>query len=213
MCCRPLVHSPQARARMKFTIAAYSVDFPNSPYGVQLKYMEQVLKALDAGGNALLEAPTGSGKTLALLCSALAWQSAKRRESYKAIAQDMFGGLHPDDGSRNRTGSNAPARKPFQIYYATRSHSQIAQVRCRFAACTESEPGNWKEASVCNRLLLVNTNPVGLYLKVVNELKRTSYRPKTAILVSGNREWHCESTQLDTSDSTILVSATPQFSV
>ena len=124
---------------MKFTIAAYSVDFPHPPYGVQLKYMEQVLKALDAGGNALLEAPTGSGKTLALLCSVLAWQNAKREGSYKAIAQDMFGGPQSNDSSRNRVGSNAPARKPFQIYYATRSHSQIAQV-CFCPGSVKGEP-------------------------------------------------------------------------
>ncbi len=43
--------------------------------------MNQIIRALQKGQNALLESPTGSGKSLALLCAAIAWQ---RHEQEKA---------------------------------------------------------------------------------------------------------------------------------
>jgi len=52
-------------------LAGFEVSFPHQPYGVQLAFMSQVIKAIDHQENALLEAPTGCGKTLSLLCSAL----------------------------------------------------------------------------------------------------------------------------------------------
>ena len=65
---------------MEYKIAGYTVQFPHQAYGVQLGFMDKVLKTLSAQQNALLEAPTGSGKTLSLLCSALAWQERLKQE-------------------------------------------------------------------------------------------------------------------------------------
>ena len=90
-------------------IAGHHLNFPFRPYGSQIIFMERNLRGLAAGTNSLLEAPTGSGKTLSLLCSTLAWQQ-KRWEA--AGAGDGAG-----DG----------ARVP-QVFYATRTHSQVAQV-------------------------------------------------------------------------------------
>ncbi|KAL0027241.1 hypothetical protein WJX77_006278 [Trebouxia sp. C0004] len=146
---------------MNYKIAAYDVDFPHKAYGVQLGFMEKVLKALDSKSNALLEAPTGSGKTLSLLCAALAWQRqqkidiAKGESEFDVKAEPGSEVDEPQEGSA--ADSLYPEAKQKQkkrctrIYYATRTHSQIAQV--------------------------------------VRELKRTSYRPKMAILAS--REHYC----------------------
>lgn len=122
---------------MNYKIAAYDVDFPHKAYGVQLGFMDKVLKALENKSNALLEAPTGSGKTLSLLCAALAWQ---RRQKIDLLSAQSGMQTNPDpdseiDESDETIGNSAQAankqkqkKRCIRIYYATRTHSQIAQV-------------------------------------------------------------------------------------
>lgn len=82
--------------------AGHAVKFPREPYREQISFMQRLISAIDKRSNALLEAPTGCGKTLAILCGVLAWA---------------------------QTQTNASCTKsPPCIYYATRTHSQIAQV-------------------------------------------------------------------------------------
>lgn len=164
---------------MNYKIAAYDVDFPHKAYGVQLGFMEKVLKALDNHSNALLEAPTGSGKTLSLLCAALAWQRQQKIDLAKGDVDTHVKG-DPDNDVEDTLQTDVsdslyPDSKPKQqkrctrLYYATRTHSQIAQV--------------------CFVVLIFTANDVDVVLRpvsicqVVRELKRTSYRPKMAILV------------------------------
>lgn len=123
---------------MNYQVAAYDVEFPHKAYGVQLVFMEKVLKALDGAANALLEAPTGSGKTLSLLCAALAWQRKKRDEANSLKEEPPVKAELSSDVDEpvniNAPDSLQPGAKPKQkrttpkIYYATRTHSQIAQV-------------------------------------------------------------------------------------
>jgi len=48
-------------------ISNVDVDFPKDPpYPCQVEYMNQCIKAISSGANALLESPTGTGKTLCL---------------------------------------------------------------------------------------------------------------------------------------------------
>ncbi|KAK9806231.1 hypothetical protein WJX72_006639 [[Myrmecia] bisecta] len=171
---------------MNYKIAGHTVEFPHRAYGVQLGFMDKVLRSLDSSTNALLEAPTGSGKTLSLLCSALAWQTKVKQDSYADMWEQQKAEAKPAEdlegfrytGGRtaaDKCQSDAPEsssaevdeeddcgevvlhrdkkrkKKTPKIYYATRTHSQIAQV--------------------------------------VRELKRTKYRPKMAILAS--REHYC----------------------
>jgi regulator of telomere elongation helicase 1 len=74
------------------------VAFPYEPYPSQTRFIDSVTRAVSHSQHALLESPTGTGKTLCLLCALLAWQHSQ-----------------PDDAR--------PA-----IYYASRTHSQLAQV-------------------------------------------------------------------------------------
>ena len=51
--------------------------------------MEQVIKAVNEGQNALLESPTGTGKTLSLLCSAMAWLNKYREANQGLITPNI----------------------------------------------------------------------------------------------------------------------------
>lgn len=67
-----------------YTMSRVKLKFPAKAYPSQVQMMNQIIRALQKGQNALLESPTGSGKSLALLCAALAWQQeeAKRAKEY-----------------------------------------------------------------------------------------------------------------------------------
>jgi Rad3-related DNA helicase len=105
------------------TVAGISVDFPKVPYDCQVKYMENVIKALNGSTNALLESPTGTGKTLCLLCATLAWQ-ASRKPSSMELAYSMNRSIDPS----NVKVPDEKKTTPYTIVYATRTHSQLAQV-------------------------------------------------------------------------------------
>jgi fanconi anemia group J protein len=130
-----------------YKIGGCDVSFPHAAYGTQLSFMGKVIQALDNKHNALLEAPTGSGKTLSLLCSSLAWQEREKRRVASLEGATGFGladaegqeslkeepsGSQPGGGflrgdlagdKQEEVKTRAP-----KIYYATRTHSQIAQV-------------------------------------------------------------------------------------
>jgi len=185
-------------AQPPIAIAGYQVSFPYKPYGTQLGFMNQFLRAVDQQGNALLEAPTGSGKTACLLASALAWQkrhieaaaAVKTRNVTRMVARARQGrsaagaaaggacgdaaaavteggedeqqpttspkgggggdGTDPlatpssdaAPGGRSEevdepggTDEDEEVPKVPKIYYATRTHSQIAQVCGSCALC------------------------------------------------------------------------------
>ncbi|UJR25139.1 hypothetical protein I4U23_006498 [Adineta vaga] len=88
-----------------YVLDGLTVLFPFEPYQCQLDYMKAVVECLTKGQNGILESPTGTGKTLSLLCASLAWL-----EQYKILNTDSNG------------------KAPVQIIYASRTHSQLAQV-------------------------------------------------------------------------------------
>lgn len=121
--------------------------FPYEPYDLQKDFMaasnspnysinsesfevceKLVIRALNKKSNAILQSPTGTGKTLCLLCATLAWLT-----NYYDV------------------NINDPKMERIQIFYTSRTHSQLKQV--------------------------------------INELKKLSYSPTTAIL--GSRDQLC----------------------
>ncbi|XP_054602371.2 regulator of telomere elongation helicase 1 isoform X2 [Nothobranchius furzeri] len=113
-----------------------TVDFPFTPYDCQKDYMTKVLECLKQSHNGVLESPTGTGKTLCLLCATLAWREhfkdaiSARKISEKLKGAEMFPntpfsswGTAATDGDKPVYYTDIP-----KIIYASRTHSQLAQV-------------------------------------------------------------------------------------
>lgn len=96
------------------------ISFPKEPYACQVDYMRCAIRALNNSQNSLLESPTGTGKTLSLLCSTLAWQlritNELRLKSMHA-KKELPGNIPLESKSVTSV-----------IIYASRTHSQLAQV-------------------------------------------------------------------------------------
>ncbi|XP_058033906.1 regulator of telomere elongation helicase 1 isoform X1 [Ahaetulla prasina] len=120
----------------KIKLNGITIDFPFPPYKCQETYMSKVLECLQKQVNGILESPTGTGKTLCLLCSTLAWRAHfKDAVSAQKIAQRLKGAeLFPDQPLSSWgnvvTGTEVPAYYSDvpKIIYASRTHSQLAQV-------------------------------------------------------------------------------------
>jgi regulator of telomere elongation helicase 1 len=117
-----------------FSINGIDVDFPQEPYPCQLDYMRSTIQALSNSTNALLESPTGTGKTLSLLCSTLAWQRHMRAASTR-VTHKLEYNTGPSTSQASSSGSNMSDKgqikrkvAPCTIIYASRTHSQLAQV-------------------------------------------------------------------------------------
>ncbi|KAI6223732.1 Fanconi anemia group J protein [Aphelenchoides fujianensis] len=107
---------------MLVDVEGIRVDFPYEPYECQTLFMRSVIAALTNKQNAILESPTGTGKTLSLLCSTLAYVRSLKEK----FVLDL-----PNMQTIQSQGTSTPFRSfslPFQIIYASRTHSQLKQV-------------------------------------------------------------------------------------
>ncbi|XP_054464874.1 LOW QUALITY PROTEIN: regulator of telomere elongation helicase 1 [Anoplopoma fimbria] len=113
-----------------------TVKFPFPPYDCQKDYMAKVIECLQKKANGVLESPTGTGKTLCLLCATLAWREnfkdtiSARKIAEKLGGEEMFPntpmsswGTAATDGATPTYYTDIP-----KIIYASRTHSQLAQV-------------------------------------------------------------------------------------
>ena len=89
-------------------LRATPITFPFEPYPSQLVFMERVIEALQESKDALLESPTGTGKTICLLVAALAWRAEQAKID--------------------------PNRSVPRLFYASRTHTQLAKVIAELAS-------------------------------------------------------------------------------
>jgi regulator of telomere elongation helicase 1 len=130
------------------SINGIEVEFPKEPYSCQVDYMRSAIRAITDSSNALLESPTGTGKTLSLLCSTLAWQKHMRASAAR-VTHKLEYNSGPTTSSTISgvkavvTDKNSAKRKPlgaqYTIVYASRTHSQLAQV-VEELKCTNYRP-------------------------------------------------------------------------
>ena len=115
-----------------FPVAGYTVSFPSSkkPFPAQLAVMSKVIRALHSSSNALIESPTGTGKTLALLSAALAFQSEHNRRKATSKPQTATATANPQPAAAAIAPKEKkkPKKPKAQIYFASRTHSQLSQV-------------------------------------------------------------------------------------
>ncbi|KAM4570874.1 regulator of telomere elongation helicase 1 isoform 2-T2 [Fundulus diaphanus] len=116
-------------------LSGVTINFPFTPYECQKDYMSKVLECLLKKQNGVLESPTGTGKTLCLLCATLAWREHMRDSISARKIEELRGekmspntpqaswGAAATDGDRPAYYTDIP-----KIIYASRTHSQLAQV-------------------------------------------------------------------------------------
>lgn len=151
--------------------------------------MSKALQALHKGQNALLESPTGTGKTLALLTSALAWQA--RRIEEMAMQDPTLSPLQKEmpmkeglaDAEADLEDSVQQPKKKRggrtsmpRIYFASRTHSQIAQVVDELRHChpvyLDGDPE--KGTAPLRMSLLAARKHLCVNHKVMNKVKNDS---------------------------------------
>ncbi|XP_030590571.1 regulator of telomere elongation helicase 1 isoform X2 [Archocentrus centrarchus] len=118
------------------TLNGVTVNFPFSPYECQKTYMSRVIEYLQKKVNGVLESPTGTGKTLCLLCATLAWREnfkdtiSARKIAERLHKEEMFPNTPLSSWGNAATDGDKPAYYTDvpKIIYASRTHSQLAQV-------------------------------------------------------------------------------------
>uniref|UniRef100_A0A7N6C434 Regulator of telomere elongation helicase 1 n=1 Tax=Anabas testudineus TaxID=64144 RepID=A0A7N6C434_ANATE len=114
------------------TLRDVTVNFPFPPYECQKDYMSKVIECLQMKMNGVLESPTGTGKTLCLLCATLAWrENCKDLISARKISERLGGGEMFSKTPLSSWGAGATDASYTdvpKIIYASRTHSQLAQV-------------------------------------------------------------------------------------
>lgn len=173
-----------------YELAGVPVHFPYDAYEPQLVYMRTVIEALKEvcqhpssalivhgmqGKNALLESPTGTGKTLCLLCATLAWRST-------VVAQQQL----------VEVSTTSPVS--YEVYtgersLGTTSSATVTTVSRQLGERLESLTTGYSSSTARAPLVIYASRTHSQLSQVVSELRKTSYRPRLAVV--GSREQLC----------------------
>ena len=121
--------SSKLKAKIEYQrvdVGGTCVNFPFTPYDIQVDYMKKVLECLDNSHHGLLESPTGTGKTLSLLCSTLAWLEKNKASAQLAARYAQMSG---EPGTMEVPV--IPVRH--KVIYSSRTHSQLSQAVAELA--------------------------------------------------------------------------------
>jgi regulator of telomere elongation helicase 1 len=165
------------------------VEFPHSAYPCQITYMQSVLQALKRRENALLESPTGTGKTLSLLCAALAWRTA---EMGRSQLRERTSSSATYDQIMERTEGGSKGGSSFRpVTSASGSVSRLQSVLDESLEYSRNAETDESVNDVFSRppLIIYASRTHSQLTQVIRELRRTTYRPKIAIV--GSREQMC----------------------
>ena len=160
-------HGPAApRARRRVV----SVPLPYIPYQPQTHLIGTLLDNLDAslsepGRVCVVESPTGTGKTLSLLSATVAWLSDRLGESLAAAV-----------GRHGGPPSAALSVPPWRLLYASRTHSQVAQVADTLANMPQVAKGPRRQS--LNHLPSAHHQPVAEDHHTTTELRSAESSPQ-----------------------------------
>jgi len=158
----------------------YQIDFPFTPYQSQLVMMEKILLALSQRQNALLESPTGTGKTLCLLCASLAFASHNNNNnnSNDNNGNDTLAVNDEFEGGERRVGD----------FGDTKSEKHVLRNDAQARDSNDNNTNNSNDTKKKITIVYVSRTHSQLQ-QVMKELKRSSYRPRAAIV--GSRKQLC----------------------
>lgn len=197
---------------MPFQVYGTEIQFPYEPYPVQFVLMEKILRACENSQNALLESPTGTGKSLALLCAVLAWQNkVKNKLQQEKVEKENLGKERFASAvakCRKKDNTAVPLRtiyrdNPIGSDEETQSLSSNEdfqdQQPPKLKQMTDNEFHNYEDSldssshgdnleMIVPKIFFATRTHAQIH-QVVQELRRTSYRPKMDIL--GSRNQYC----------------------
>ena len=168
------------------------IEFPHTAYPCQLNFMQNVLRALKNKENALLESPTGTGKTLSLLCAALAWRTAEmgRRQ---LMEQTSISKASNYDMIMERKPANSNDSSAFKSINSASGSTARLQASLNeslnYAKPAENEVISDYSEYIKPPLIIYASRTHSQLSQVIGELRRTTYRPKIAIV--GSRDQMC----------------------
>lgn len=165
------------------------VEFPHTAYPCQITFMQNVLRALKNKENALLESPTGTGKTLSLLCAALAWRTAEMGRKQLMEQSSVSKSANYDMiMERSQPGESSSAFK--MINSASGSVTRLRTALDESLNYSKSAEDSSDLSEYVRPPLIIYASRTHSQLsQVIGELRRTTYRPKIAIV--GSRDQMC----------------------
>ena len=169
-----------------FSIRGVDIIFPFKAYDCQVAFMDGVIRAVQNGEHALLESPTGTGKTVSLLCASLAWrrqQDAAACLTRRSAERGAIGSLLSASGlSGSGSQHSAMGSPPFD-------GDDLLHGAAAWPKASDAGSSSAASSTALAPIIVYASRTHSQLTQVIDELKRTAYRPRTLVL--GSRTQLC----------------------